>query len=374
MKAKVSVIVPVYNVEKYLKTCIDTIFSQTLDEIEVICINDGSTDNSLNILKDCAVIYGNLKLIDQENHGVGYARNRGIDAATGEFIAFMDPDDYYLEKNTLELLYNKAKENNVKICGGSLSEDHDDGRWIRKNFEGIYTKYTFEKEALIKYSDYQFDFGFYRFIYNREFLINNNIYFPEYIRFQDPPFFVKAMIEAGEFYAVKDYTYCYRYGHQQLVWHEKRVCDFLRGHIDDLRLSKEAGLKDLHLLTLHRIVNIGKNMIGAGLEQRSVEMINLLIEAQSCLCQEWIEGTDYTSVYDAIFNAYVAATEEKLIYDAKEKKITKKCKKLENDNKLLQKEITKLKSQNKAVKSSITFKIGKVIMFIPHNIKRLFKK
>ena len=116
---KVSVIVPIYNEEKYLNDCINSIANQTLKDIEIIAVNDGSTDNSLKILDDLSIKYkGKLKVIDKENGGAGSARNVGIVNASGEFIKFVDADDY-LKLTALERMYNIAKENNVKLVRGN---------------------------------------------------------------------------------------------------------------------------------------------------------------------------------------------------------------------------------------------------------------
>lgn len=116
---KVSVIVPVYNMEKYLNKCISTIASQTLKDIEIIAINDGSTDNSLKILDDLSRKYKEkLKIINQNNKGVGFSRNKGLEIARGEFIKFVDADDY-LDLNILDRMYTLAKENNVELVRGN---------------------------------------------------------------------------------------------------------------------------------------------------------------------------------------------------------------------------------------------------------------
>lgn len=357
---KISIIVPVYNVEKYLAFCLDTIFRQTLKDIEVICIDDGSTDGSLTILKEYSVRYGNLKIITQENHGVGYARNIGMKAASGEYIAFMDPDDYYLERDTLEILYEKAHDNDVLICGGSLSEDHDDGKWIRKKFDGIYEKYTFYEEGIVQYRDYQFDFGFYRFIYNRDFLMRNHIFFPEYIRFQDPPFFVTAMVTAGKFYAIKNYTYCYRYGHQNLVWNEKRICDLIRGHMDNLRISSEFGYRELHLLTLYRLAVISAPHLMSGIMQGSVPMMRLLGEAQELVKDDWAVGNSIGSVYDGIFQSCVD--------------LENQVEALSKSNKKLKKAVSKKDAEIIKTKNSRTFRLGKALLAIPRKIKNRPRK
>ena len=113
--SKVSVIIPVYNAEKYLNQCISSIANQTMQDIEIIAINDGSTDNSLNILDELSLKYnGKLKIINKENGGAGSARNIGIENANGEFIKFVDADDY-LNVNVLEKMYKAAKEYKVPL-------------------------------------------------------------------------------------------------------------------------------------------------------------------------------------------------------------------------------------------------------------------
>ncbi len=116
---KISVIVPVYNAEKYLKTCISSIANQTLKDIEIIAVNDGSTDRSLDLLDKLSNKYkGKLKIFNKENGGAGSARNIGIENSSGEFIKFVDADDY-LKLDILEKMYTIAKENNVSLVRGN---------------------------------------------------------------------------------------------------------------------------------------------------------------------------------------------------------------------------------------------------------------
>lgn len=112
---KISVIIPVYNVEPYLRQCLDSVVNQTLKDIEIICIDDCSTDNSLEILKEYAQKDGRIVLIHMEvNQGAYVARNKGLEVASGEYIGFVDPDDY-IELNTYEVSYNTARQNDADI-------------------------------------------------------------------------------------------------------------------------------------------------------------------------------------------------------------------------------------------------------------------
>lgn len=250
----VSVIIPVYNASEYLSKCLESVQRQTLRQIEIICIDDGSTDNSLEILRRFADGDGRIVIIHQKNSGAGPARNSGLDVARGEYVGFMDPDDWYPSDATLENLYSKARREDASICGGSLSK-YIDGV-VSTDFAANNVNYTFAKEGRIEYSDYQFDYGYFRFIYKRTLLEDCKIRFPGLWRFQDPPFFVAAMHAAGWFYAVPETTYVYRSGHKTIKWSgrdSRRILDSIEGLRMNLEFSSSNGLWKLHALTTRRI-------------------------------------------------------------------------------------------------------------------------
>ena len=119
---KVSIIIPVYNVEKYLRECLDSALNQTLKEIEIICVNDGSTDSSVDILKEYSLKYSRVKIISKKNSGYGNTMNVGIKAAQGEYINFLESDDL-IEADMLETLYNIAqKDEEIDIIKGDYYE------------------------------------------------------------------------------------------------------------------------------------------------------------------------------------------------------------------------------------------------------------
>lgn len=112
-----SIIIPVYNIEQHLRQCLDSVVSQTLDDLEIICVDDGSTDTSLQILEEYAAEDDRLQVISQKNSGPGAARNAGFERATGEFVIFLDSDDWF-EPDFLELMTQKAEqtEADITIC------------------------------------------------------------------------------------------------------------------------------------------------------------------------------------------------------------------------------------------------------------------
>ena len=117
-KPKISVILPAYNAEKYVEKTLESLLNQTLKEVEFICVNDGSKDGTLKLLKEFEKKDGRIKIIDKKNEGVWKARIDGISSATGKYTAFMDADDY-VEKNFLEELYKSITKNNadIAVCG-----------------------------------------------------------------------------------------------------------------------------------------------------------------------------------------------------------------------------------------------------------------
>lgn len=228
---RISVILPIYNVEKYLGECLSSILTQTLKEIEVICINDGSSDNCLNILERYKKNDDRIIIINQKNQGSGIARNNGLKIAKSEYIAFMDPDDYYYDENALFNLYQKAKENDADLCGGNfvlVCENVDDCN-IKKE-EREYketTNYTFKQNFLGTADDYKSASWFWRFIYKNDFLKSNNVKFPKYKRFQDIPFLAKSLSLSKNIYFLNKIVYCYRINHKVIKYSREQQKDIL---------------------------------------------------------------------------------------------------------------------------------------------------
>ena len=125
---KISVIMPIYNDEEKIYDSINSVLSQSLTDIELICVDDGSTDNSLRILKSLAEKDDRIRVFSQKNQGSGKARNKGISEAKGEYIAFLDSDDQMVDNDALNQLYTEAKKNNVDML------------WVIIVFRGIFIR------------------------------------------------------------------------------------------------------------------------------------------------------------------------------------------------------------------------------------------
>ena len=312
MAPKVSVIVPVYNTANYLPECLDSILSQTLRDIEIIAINDGSPDRSIDILKEYAAKDERLKIIDKKNEGVGKARNDGIKAAEGEFAAFMDSDDYYPTPQVLEKLYTAAHGKGVKVAGGRKVrlKNGKSGTEHRVIDCGM----DFTVTGLHHYSEFQYDYGYTQYIYELKMLKDNGIEFPPLKRFQDPPFFVKAMICADRFFALDEPAYVYRVMPSANKMTAARTLDFFSGIENNLKISREYGLSKLHYLCVKRIDSEGTYMFLNNLDASgNSALLGSLMRVFSLVDSAWLkdEGYDIKDPYVPVILDCLMDTAEK---------------------------------------------------------------
>lgn len=208
---KISIIVPVYNVEKYISFCLDSIINQVLSDIEIIFIDDCSTDNSNNIMVNYALFDNRIKIFYNEtNMGAGFSRNVGLKNANGKYIMFLDPDDLYYSKDTLKTLYDTiSKRQVVAVCGniGVVSDNYEVNQKITS-----YNGYNIKEKKYLTFSDYNVwpSWGFTRFIYDKDFLKKEKILFPNYRNYEDPIFLANTLSKAQKFYGIPDIIYLYR--------------------------------------------------------------------------------------------------------------------------------------------------------------------
>lgn len=237
----VSVIIPIYNMGQYIENAITSIENQTLQKKEIIIIDDGSTDLSSSIIERCAQNYSNIKILRQNNKGAGEARNLGIQKARGEYVCFLDADDFYVSNDVLEYLYKLAKEKDCYICGGT-SYDYVDGK-IRKN--GMRKERRFFKDEYIQKEKYPGIAGYCAFIFQKKFLIENQIFFPIYRRGQDTPFFVKAIACAGKAYCSKKPIYVYRKQHKKVVFDEEKALGIAGSYRDVFKIAIDNDMREV---------------------------------------------------------------------------------------------------------------------------------
>lgn len=198
---KISVVIPVYNVEEFLPECLDSIANQTLSDIEIICVNDGSTDNSLDILTEYASEDERFTVIDQENGGHAVATNRGMKLAKGKYLFLMDSDDI-LDYEALEKTYNLAEQKQVDfVLFQAINYYMDKNQLIEEENYSMNALADHVGDRVFSYRDirdYVFDITVtpWSKLYKRDFIEKNSITFPEGLVFDDNVFFYEVLFAA----------------------------------------------------------------------------------------------------------------------------------------------------------------------------------
>jgi|LSQX01.3.fsa_nt_gb glycosyltransferase EpsJ len=210
----VSIIVPVYNNEKYLRECLNSLINQELKEIEIILINDGSTDRSPDIIKKYALKDPRIKIINQDNRGPNTARNKGIKVSKGEYIGFVDSDDT-ISKDMYKKMYNTAKEHNADIVTSGYHTCDENLNIISTHYPLFRYNVIFSKEDKIKMIEeiYKNKFSFFavRNLYKKEMILEKNYFFDEDIRIGTELLFnFFYFYNANRIIALKEAFYFYR--------------------------------------------------------------------------------------------------------------------------------------------------------------------
>jgi len=252
--AKVSVVVPIYNVEKYLKECLDSIVKQKLKDIEIICVDDGSTDNSLKILREYEKKDKRFKIITKANAGYGNSMNLGMSAATGEYIGIVESDDW-IEKNMFYDLYKAAKKHNAQIVKSDYYEFSTTGQ-SKEVYIPTPTNPWFYNRVISSYDTeeiYHFKMNTWTGIYKTDFIREFNIRHNETpgASYQDNGFWFKTLSLAGRVVFVNKAYYHYRQDNPNSSINSKGkvfcMCDeyaFIRKFLDE-----NPEIKNKHLQT-----------------------------------------------------------------------------------------------------------------------------
>lgn len=251
MIPKVSVIVPCYNVEKYVSECLDSILNQTLRDIEIIILNDGSTDQTLEIIEKYGAKDSRVKILSHKNRGLGPTRNRGILEAKGEYLSFVDSDDY-ISNDMLEILYNKAIRENADIVQGEtiiFYEDSGIDRKVRCNLENVIDIKLSENNREFFYKEYYFkriySHNAWDKIYKKEFVLEHNLEFGDNKKIfaEDNWMQLQALINSPKICFVHHICYHYRQQETSIMHQPKKNLVLRHGNMikDYVELIKNNG-------------------------------------------------------------------------------------------------------------------------------------
>lgn len=337
----ISIIMPIYNDESVLEQSINSVAKQSLKDIELVCINDGSTDGSLDILNEFAEKYNFINVISQENQGSGKARNYGMDIAKGEYIGFLDADDYFIDNDALKRLYDTASTNDANMVTGNILHDVDKpGEFIPFRHLEYFTM-----DKVIMPEEYGLPWSFYKSIYKTSFLRENEIYFPDLLRGQDPVFLAEILTKVDKIYAVAIDVYAYvfydaidrcntyRKLHDQIL-HYKIVFDYLK----EPKFKK--AVYDFKKACIWFLDQLNKEDL-----KTSLKIMNDVFEDDSPILKEI---NDYFYI----------------------KELKKEIKKLSKQNKKLKKEIKKTKKINNQLLNSNSWKLTRPLRKLTNIVKK----
>ncbi|MCJ7689722.1 MAG: glycosyltransferase [Clostridiaceae bacterium] len=230
----VSIIIPVYNVQEYLSECLDSVINQTIKNKEIIIVNDGSTDNCTEILAEYKIKFPELIIINQENRGISETRNVGLSAAIGEYIAFVDSDDF-IEKCMFERMYNTAKreKSDVVMCNYILynqtSHEQNTGKYV---IEGSSEEgYINRTKSLEKFLTNDIKAYVWNKLVKRALFTEHEILFPDFKVCEDTPVVFLLLAHSKRIFSIKDPLYYYRQREDSLtkVFSIKSMEDMLKG-------------------------------------------------------------------------------------------------------------------------------------------------
>ena len=240
---KISVVIPVYNAEKYLEKCLDSVENQTLKDIEIVCVNDGSKDNSLEILKRHAEKDDRIKIINQENSGVSVARNNGIRKAEGEYVTFVDSDDYIDDctyKSCMSIVLQERPD--VFIYSYRTDEKEE----VPQNIDISKCNYYNNNDFMSAYNNSHP--AVWDKIFKKEFLLKNNIFFKEDVSFaEDYAFTLMALARAKKIMDCPNKFYFYKTDNENSIVHSIKKQKRLES---DIKVNKYL-LQDFHKLGIY---------------------------------------------------------------------------------------------------------------------------
>lgn len=256
-KGLVSIVIPVYNSEKYLSECIDSILSQRYSNIEILIIDDESADNSIKICREYEASDNRIKIFPQKNGGIGKARNTGLNKALGEYIMFVDSDDYFPDDNVICGMVSAAERTGADIICGNYCRLIDD-RQIDAGRHG-YGRMTDVSQRDFRFSGF-FSGGILSYvwckIYRKQFINDNHICFGEYCYAEDKMFNFECYVSGAIYGFVNENVYVYRKNTESVSWkYTKNRCNnwmaIIKGLDDKLHNNGlQEKYKDLEAYTL----------------------------------------------------------------------------------------------------------------------------
>jgi len=295
-KPILSVIMPVLNAALHIKEALAALQSQNFSDWELLCVDNGSSDNSEELLQSHASHDPRIKLLREGAPGAWAARNTGLSHARGRFVSFHDADDRLPDSDVLSDLYAVAQRHGDQIVGGSLHLLRPNGD-VSTAFNARDQGMMFASDGPVEYASYQFDYGFYRFIYERSLLEGGNFLFPPYLFFEDVPFCVRSLLAAARFWALQRPSYLYRVDYKPLRWTPEKLVGLLSGLAENLTISRENKLARLHSLTVERLTTEYEGAVRGGRAHGSRAVLQAEARCLACVDRSMLDAKRTTLLH-----------------------------------------------------------------------------
>ncbi len=271
----ISIIIPVYNVEKYLSHCLDSVLAQTFSDFEVICINDGSTDNSLQILQKYLKKDDRIQIINQPNRGLSCARNAGLSIAEGKFISFIDSDDF-VAPEFLEILYKTQQQTGSDIVGCDFEKIKDNKNHFNKQNKQLTT--SIYKNALDTLFDRKnfIHFNVWNKLYKRDVI--RNISFVPGLFYEDWVFNCCVFPSINSFTWITEKLYGYRLSNESIMrsqFNNDKLESYIKGIEITSTFYKQNFPSEWEKLKITRISRTVKMMMNSTIRSRNNELYKL---------------------------------------------------------------------------------------------------
>lgn len=285
MNPKLSIIVPIYNVEKFLAKCLDSIIDNSWDNnaYEIIIVNDASPDGSIAIANDYALKNENITVITQENKGLGGARNTGIENAGGDYLFFLDSDDYLI-KNQIQKVLGKGLKNNLDIIEFGAQRVDENYNYLDQIFKKNDTPVE-DGSAYI--ANYNFENSACNKLYRRQFLLDHKIKFFEKTYVEDAPFNAEAFAKSKRVQAVRDVPVIF-YQNRNSITRQKRTGDKLRKFIKD---SIKVTVK-IHEITNSNISDKARSVLAKRVSVFTSGILLMILRSNFSLAEKQIYISD----------------------------------------------------------------------------------
>lgn len=371
--AKVSIIVPIYNVEQYLEECLDSIINQTLKDLEIICVNDGSTDSSLDILKRYEKQDKRIVILDGPNGGYGKGMNRGLDRATGEYIGIVEPDDY-VKLEMFGELYEIAKEKDLDFVKADFYRfvNNEDGD-LELTYEALSKTGVGYNEVINPFDRievFKFVLNTWSGIYKREFIEEYHIRHNETpgASFQDNGFWFKTFSQAKRVYFVNKPYYMNRRDNPNSSVHSKEKVFCMNDEYIMLRqfLRDNKSLEE-RFLGIYNFKRFGNYIFSYRRVGDEYKMLYL-----ERFYEEFKEAYENNEIDESLFTAY---GREQLSYILKGPlefyywdKYSAQAREKQKIINSLKKKLSKKDKEIDDLKASTSFKAGRALTWLPRKI------